>query len=148
MKADLSLEPYLKLLLEVVPDAREVWLFGSRANGRERADSDWDLLLCAPRTQEVFEALATCEELHVASVQLFAPDPNIEGVYRVPWRLKESICPARMNWRRVTVREARYRGTKIDPGAPRSAGPFKGGDWPEGWIVREHEKAIRVWSKC
>ena len=41
-----DLRPYVKLLLDVLGDsAKALWLFGSRANGTNRPDSDWDLLL-------------------------------------------------------------------------------------------------------
>jgi hypothetical protein len=36
---------YIAELTTAYPSIREVWLFGSRANGTERPDSDWDYLV-------------------------------------------------------------------------------------------------------
>jgi hypothetical protein len=38
-------QTYLDELVRAFPSIREVWLFGSRANGVARADSDWDYLI-------------------------------------------------------------------------------------------------------
>jgi len=43
-------------VLEVDPQA-EVWLYGSRARGTAREDSDWDVLVLSPK-----ETLTTAEE--------------------------------------------------------------------------------------
>jgi hypothetical protein len=43
----LSLRHYIDELVEHAPSVREVWLVGSRANGRSTEDSDWDFLLFA-----------------------------------------------------------------------------------------------------
>lgn len=48
---DEALHPDLRALLDrIVPAMRpeEVWLFGSRARGDHRPDSDWDLLVVLP----------------------------------------------------------------------------------------------------
>ena len=44
---DLDLERLLRRVVEVMQPL-EVWLFGSRAEGRERPDSDYDLLVVLP----------------------------------------------------------------------------------------------------
>lgn len=36
---------YINELVTAYPSIREVWLFGSRANGTEHANSDWDYLV-------------------------------------------------------------------------------------------------------
>lgn len=42
--ADAALQPVLDRLVDKLRP-EEIWLFGSRAEGRARADSDWDLLV-------------------------------------------------------------------------------------------------------
>lgn len=47
----LNVEPQLKDLIKICKDeftTVEVWLFGSRARGDHRDDSDWDILLVVP----------------------------------------------------------------------------------------------------
>ena len=41
---------YIKQLVAAYPTIREVWLYGSRANGTERVDSDWDYLAYADKS--------------------------------------------------------------------------------------------------
>lgn len=42
-----NLGRYIGELVECAPSVREVWLVGSRANGRSTEESDWDFLLFA-----------------------------------------------------------------------------------------------------
>ncbi|MER3480116.1 MAG: nucleotidyltransferase domain-containing protein [Meiothermus sp.] len=54
-----ELEPVLERILEVVP-AQQIILFGSRAKGQSRPDSDYDLLVVVPEhyvTLENYKAL-------------------------------------------------------------------------------------------
>ncbi|MCP1279864.1 nucleotidyltransferase domain-containing protein [Acetobacter cerevisiae] len=46
-------EPKLKTLVALAKKqlkAKQVWIFGSRANGTNRPDSDWDIFLVLPNT--------------------------------------------------------------------------------------------------
>ena len=39
-----DIQSYISSLIKKYPTIREVWLFGSRANGTATPNSDWDLL--------------------------------------------------------------------------------------------------------
>jgi len=54
--ADPALDRLLRRVVEVM-DPLEVWLFGSRAEGRARPDSDYDLLVVLPDStpEEAFD---------------------------------------------------------------------------------------------
>ncbi|MER3480114.1 MAG: nucleotidyltransferase domain-containing protein [Meiothermus sp.] len=51
-----ELEPVLERILEVVP-AQQIILFGSRAKGQSRPDSDYDLLVVVPPHLDKREAM-------------------------------------------------------------------------------------------
>jgi len=40
----------VKDILQVVPNAREIWFHGSRATGKNRKSSDWDILVTVDNT--------------------------------------------------------------------------------------------------
>jgi predicted nucleotidyltransferase len=42
----------VKSILNTVPQASEIWFYGSRARGKHRGDSDWDILVVVP--DEIF----------------------------------------------------------------------------------------------
>ncbi|MCA1947580.1 MAG: nucleotidyltransferase domain-containing protein [Armatimonadetes bacterium] len=46
------------LLLKAVPPGSRVILFGSRATGRARADSDWDFLVVEPHVEDRLREMA------------------------------------------------------------------------------------------
>lgn len=56
----------IETILRLVPDALAVYLFGSRAAGEERPDSDVDLALLAPRSLDSVERWQLQED--VASI--------------------------------------------------------------------------------
>lgn len=39
------IDSFRKVAKSVLPEGSSVWLYGSRARGDEKADSDWDLLI-------------------------------------------------------------------------------------------------------
>jgi predicted nucleotidyltransferase len=54
----------------------EIWLFGSRARGTPRADSDWDLMAVLPDTAseadlDIVPLWQRLHDLHVKRVELF-----------------------------------------------------------------------------
>ncbi|AWR86584.1 nucleotidyltransferase domain-containing protein [Meiothermus taiwanensis] len=51
-----ELKPVLERILEVVP-AQQIILFGSRASGQARPDSDYDLLVVVPPSLDKREAM-------------------------------------------------------------------------------------------
>jgi predicted nucleotidyltransferase len=44
----ITIPPTLLARIEEIWHPEEVWLFGSRARGEQRIDSDWDLLVVVP----------------------------------------------------------------------------------------------------
>jgi hypothetical protein len=85
-----------------------VWLFGSRANGRERPGSDWDYL--AFGSPHVLNDLARDEQFNVADIDLLYV--GTPGVAMSPWsnsRWKKLRLDADLEWRQVSESMAEYR---------------------------------------
>ena len=90
-------------VLEVDPDA-EVWLYGSRARGTARSDSDWDVLVLSPRqhftTTDESRFIEHMCELIVETgevVQLFAYSKD-------DWHKRHRITPFYQNVQHDAVR--------------------------------------------
>lgn len=49
-KKMLTLDDFCNLAKKVMPEGSQVWLYGSRARGDTRDDSDWDLLILLDKT--------------------------------------------------------------------------------------------------
>ena len=64
-----ELEPVLERILEVVP-AQQIILFGSRAKGQSRPDSDYDLLVVVPPE---LPKRRVAQSLHQALLGLLIP---------------------------------------------------------------------------
>ena len=90
-------------VLEVNPEA-EVWLYGSRARGTAREDSDWDILVLTPDDQlsvrEEGRFIDHICELMVKTgqvIQLFAYG-------KADWRKSHRITPFYHNVQREAIR--------------------------------------------
>lgn len=90
-------------VLEVNPEA-EVWLYGSRARGTAREDSDWDVLVLTPddklSVQEEGRFIDHICDLMVKTgqvIQLFAYG-------KLDWHNRHSITPFYHNVQREAIR--------------------------------------------
>jgi predicted nucleotidyltransferase len=55
MLTDISIKEKIKKLVRKIDDSAEVILFGSRARGTARPDSDWDILILLRQTSVSFK---------------------------------------------------------------------------------------------
>lgn len=113
----------------------EIWLMGSRANGRERPDSDTDLLIFGPD--------GFLEEVRVRLQQPTDIDCLVvyDGDnYNDPWQEKRGSL-SQLRWNRIDSRAATYMGTMWVPDEESSA-EFAA---DMGQIVNREERAWRVW---
>ena len=113
----------------------EVWLMGSRANGRARPDSDTDLLIFGPDgfLQSVISGLN--QPADIDCLVVYDGDN-----YQDPWQDKSGSL-RKLQWKRLDERSATYVGTKWVPD-DESATEFNAdmGDW-----VERDERAYRMW---
>lgn len=90
-------------VLGVDPNA-EVWLYGSRANGQAREDSDWDVLVLTPNDRlSVMEESVFIDHMTDLMIEtgqvihLFAYGKN-------DWHTRHSITPFYKNVTREAIR--------------------------------------------
>jgi Polymerase beta, Nucleotidyltransferase len=115
---------YVAKLVRAYPRIREVWLFGSRANGTDTATSDWDYLAFAD--DDTLSALSGDEPFHQSGIDLMVV--VTDGVRFVkPWvgvdddgkqkhgTLADDVSEGGLAWNRRTETEARYTQWKPDP---------------------------------
>ena len=104
---------------------REVWLIGSRANGTQTSESDWDLLIFA--NESLLMELESWPEVENVDV-LVVYDGN---AFRSPWiaaadgSLKSGTLSA-WHWEIKVDGEAAYEGTK----------------WPNDWGSTKKAKRL------
>ena len=114
---------YLRGLTAAYPEIVSIWLFGSRANGREKQDSDWDLLDFGNRS--VLDALRQSRTFVHPEIDLFIVHDG--NRFENPWpdngeiksgRLWSSLDPnggpwvCGYNWHEVSARLATYFSTR------------------------------------
>ncbi len=101
---------YVAELVAAHPGIREVWLFGSRANGRAGPKSDWDYL--------VFGEHSLLNTLHLAT-QFDRPGIDLlfegaPGIAAQPWPrdFQKILClghePGGLRWRKIADTLAEY----------------------------------------
>lgn len=92
-------DQYLDRLMRAHPGIAEVWLFGSRADGKLRADSDWDYMVFL-NDQREFNEICQDRELNRPEVDLFV----VIGSRAIrPW-------PARYGQNKVLLLDASPEG--------------------------------------
>ena len=113
----------------------EVWLIGSRANGRVGPESDTDLLIFG--SIELLQTIRSHlpQPVHVDCLVVFDGDN-----YQDPWQEKSGAI-SKLGWFKIDERLARYSGTKWVPDEESSA-EF-GADM--GVVITREERALRVW---
>ncbi|HQT33737.1 MAG: nucleotidyltransferase domain-containing protein [Thiobacillus sp.] len=125
---------FIKALLSVSPPPDEVWLIGSRANGRETNESDTDLLVFG--SSEFAAALKT----HVASPERIDCLVTIDGDnYQDPWQQKSGSL-TELKWEKTDESSATYIGVAWDPDEEAS----RESEADMGDLVCLNERAIRV----
>ncbi len=114
---------YLNRLTAVHPGITAVWLFGSRANGTFKADSDWDLLVFGDHS--ILDAIRADETFRRPEIDLFIVHDG--NRFENPWPGGDEAKLGRLNnsyqsdpdvyvygyrWRQVSAREATYISTR------------------------------------
>jgi hypothetical protein len=109
---------YVAKLAAAYPRIREVWLYGSRANGTETVNSDWDYLAFAD--DATLGALRSDTRFQREGIDLMMVTDGVR--FEQPWGdpggKKESTLAAEfggMYWRKVSATEALYQATKPPP---------------------------------
>ena len=129
------LSGYIENLLAACPEITEVWLIGSRANDRARADSDWDLL--AFGSDDTLAILRNNRLLQRPDIDLLIVHNGND--FQAPWETEpgkvKSGSLTEWEWERDKGSHVRahYMGTK--PGNDEFA------------ATPTRETAQRVWSK-
>lgn len=126
---------FIESIASIATEGVEVWLMGSRANGRARPDSDTDLLILGP--DGFFESMRS-ELTRPADVDCLVVYDGDN--YQDPWQEKSGSI-SKLQWEKMSDVVATYVGTKWVPDEESSA-EFDAdmGDW-----VERNERAYRVW---
>ena len=102
---------HIAMLAKRYPQIEEVWLIGSRAEGLERANSDWDYLVFA--NERLINSLRQKPELYREDVDLLVVYDGDR--FKSPWRdgaRVKSGSLSEWDWKVVGEGEATYRATK------------------------------------
>lgn len=113
---------FVDTLVALIPAPAEVWLIGSRANGRATANSDTDLLVFG--SAGFLQALKA-QVTPLTGVDCFVVDA--EGAGQDPWQEKQLTLRG-LEWTRVSPGAATYVGTS----------------WHRG-LVSRIESAVLIW---
>ncbi len=128
----LKIDDFLSKITRAHPGIREIWLFGSRAKGEARANSDWNLFLFAD--EESLQQLGRNIRFKRAAVQVLVVCDG--DAFREPWGKKpKQGYLSEWEWEKISDREAQYCGIKW-------AQEEKGGQ-----TAMELCKAIRLWPR-
>ena len=106
---------YISDLVAANLSIREVWLFGSRANGSARPESDWDYMVFAD--DATLTALRGDSRFHRAGIDLMIV---VDGdQFAAPWADHSRSKSGRLakvdggwHWNPVSLAKATYRATK------------------------------------
>lgn len=113
----------------------EVWLMGSRANGRARHDSDTDLLVFGP--DKFLEMLRDrLQQPNEIDCLVVYDGDN----YQDPWQQKSGSL-SKLRWLRINEHTATYVGTKWVPDDESSL-EFEA---ELGDLVEHSERSCRLW---
>ena len=128
----LNIDDFLSRITATHPGIREIWLFGSRANGQARPNSNWNLFVFAG--QDTLQRLGESSRFRRADIQLLVVKDGDE--FREPWgdKPKQGYL-SEWEWLKISDREAEYCGIKW-------AQEEKGGQ-----TSMELCRAIRLWPR-
>jgi hypothetical protein len=116
---------YIEDLVAAYPRIREVWLYGSHANGTARDDSDWDYLAFAD--DATLQALWEHPRFRHPDIDLMIVVEDVyEGkIFIQPWlaaggQKRGTLAdePGGLRWRLLSPTIAEYESTRQDPSAP------------------------------
>lgn len=125
---------FIEGLVSMANEGVEIWLMGSRANGRARPDSDTDLLIFGPDgfLQSVRSGLNQPADIDCLVI---CDGDN----YQEPWQDKSGSL-SKLQWNRLDEQSATYVGVKWVPDQESSAEFADMGD-----LVERDERAYRIW---
>jgi hypothetical protein len=110
---------YIRQLVAKYPSIREVWLYGSRANGEEHSTSDWDYLAFAD--DDSLSDLSRDSDLHWPSMDLMIVTDGVH--FAKPWvdasgqktgTLADDLASGGLAWKPLSATTAIYRSVKRD----------------------------------
>jgi predicted nucleotidyltransferase len=117
-----ELEKYIKELTDAFVGIKSIWLFGSRANNRQKPLSDWDLLVFAD--SNTYEAIKIDEYYHRGAVDLLVVIDNNQFIK--PWGKEKIGSINEWAWNELTESEAEYNHIKFISDKPGSdSGEFE-----------------------
>jgi len=108
-------QDYIDRLVRAYPSISEVWLIGSRANGRARDTSDWDYMVFAD--EDLVPSLRADTSFTAPNIDLLIVNPD-RVRFRKPWPEPEGhhkrgwLDESENGWRWTTTSQGRahYRG--------------------------------------
>ncbi|MDP3786738.1 MAG: nucleotidyltransferase domain-containing protein [Candidatus Omnitrophota bacterium] len=106
----ININEYINKLVEKHQDIKSIWLIGSRANGTEKEDSDWDLLVFA--TEETLHSLKNNKEFCKDEIDLLVVYNGND--FQEPWTRdsRNNKCKSgnlkEWSWKKFTCIEAQY----------------------------------------
>ena len=108
-------QQYIAQLIKAYPSIREIWLFGSRANGTATEESDWDYMVLGDDAGAM-NALHHDVQFNEAGIDLMFVGPGIDIEAMKPWpepdrywkKLGLGTAPGGINWRIISETEAQY----------------------------------------
>lgn len=103
---------YIHKLVANYPDVIGVWLIGSRAEGSERPNSDWDYLVFA--NHGVLRSLIQRKNFKTSEIDLLVVYDGDR--FMKPWRDGSLIKRGSLSgwqWERISETEATYKATKF-----------------------------------
>jgi hypothetical protein len=108
-------QQYINELVRAYPSIQEVWLFGSRANGTERPDSDWDYMVFGDDDRVSNDLCQNRRRFKRPGIDMLfvGTDPDIAAS---PWPEDDGYWKTLglgnraggINWQRVSATKAQY----------------------------------------
>lgn len=87
---------------------REIWFIGSRANGTNRIDSDWDFLVIGDAG--FIETIRQQKTLHRIDVDFLASEDGMH--FHSAWGRQKTMVLSKIKWKKTSPYTAIYEGTK------------------------------------
>jgi hypothetical protein len=111
-------QEYVQRLVRAYPSIAEIWLLGSRANGMERPDSDWDYVAFGDDASALNQ-LHNDPQFNDPNVDLLFLGPGVDEAIK-PWpsadnswkKLGLGNAPGGIKWKVISATEASYTETK------------------------------------